>query len=134
MKLLKRLTFVLLLAVVFTGCNKDDDNNSAPTLIGTWKLTAEKVNGISEQLDVCELKTTLKFTDIKVTRTEYDGEDCSDVYTETYSYTRDGNWLKVIADGETMKIEITKLTSTILEFTEVDDYDNSIYVETWTRQ
>lgn len=134
MKLLKRLIFVLLLAVVFTGCNKDDDKNSAPTLIGTWMLTAVKANGVPEYLDTCDRKTTMKFTDTKVTRIEYDGLECSDVYTETYNYTRNGNTITVIADGETMLVEITKLTSTILEFTQPDDYDDTIYVETWTRQ
>ena len=134
MKLLKRFAFVLVLAVVFGSCSKDDDNNSAASLIGTWKLTAEKYNGVPYQLDVCELKSTLKFTETKVTYKEYDGTNCSDEYTETYSYTRNGNTIKVNADGETELIEISKLTSTTLELTQMDDEDNDIYVSTYTKQ
>ena len=134
MKLLKRLTFVFVLAVIFASCNKDDDNNSAVSLIGTWKMTAEKYDGIPYQLDVCELKSTLKFTDAKVTSTEYDGTNCSDIYTETYGYTRNGNTLKINTDGEIIDIEISKLTSTTLELTQIDDEENYIYVSTYTKQ
>lgn len=134
MKLLKRIAFVLVLAVVFSSCSKDDDNNSAASLIGTWKLTAEKYNGVPYQLDACELKSTLKFTETKVTNTEYDGTDCSDEYTETYGYTRNGNTININADGETAQIEITKLTSTTLELTQTYVEDSEIYVQTYVKQ
>lgn len=134
MKFLKRLTFVLLLTVVFASCNNDDDKNSSDSLIGTWKLTAEKYNGVPYQLDECELKSTLKFTDTKVTNTEYDGTDCADVFTETYSYTKNGNTLMINADGDIVEMVISNLNATTLELTEVDTEDNDIYITIYSRQ
>ena len=131
MKLLKRLSFVLLLAVLFASCSKDDDNSSANSLLGTWKLTSEKYNGTPAVLNICELKTTLQFTETKVTVTEYDGANCEEIYTETNNYTRNNNTLSMVYEGQTQSIEITKLTSTVLELTDTDGSDT--YVETYTR-
>lgn len=133
MKLLKRITFMLVFAVIFSSCSKDDDNNSGASLIGTWKLTSEKFNGIPYELDACELKSTLKFTETKVTSTEYDGSDCTDIYTETYGYVRDGNTLKVSLDDEIILVEISKLTNSILEITQVEE-ENYTSVQTYTKQ
>lgn len=133
MKLLKRLSFVLVLAVLFSSCSKDDDNKLEDSLMGTWKVTSQKYNGEAQELDVCELKTTVKFTESKVTSTEYEGENCAVEFSETDSYTRNGNTISITSEGETVNIEITKLTSTTLELTQVDE-DNDVYVQTYAKQ
>lgn len=133
MKVLKQLTLLFLLNAVFIGCNKDDDNNNnEPTLIGSWKITGAKYNNLPEELDACELKFTIAFTETNVSFNEYYGENCQSNYGYSQAYTRNGNTLIVGTGSDAETVEITKLTDTTLELTNVDG--NDIYVETYARQ
>ncbi len=62
MKILKSFALILLMVVVL-GCSKDDDknNDSTTSLVGTWKLTAEKIDGENQELDACEYQKGLQF-------------------------------------------------------------------------
>ena len=132
MKILKHLTLLLLLTTVIIGCNKDDDDNNEPTLIGTWKITSAKYNNIPEELDACDLKFTVAFTETNVSFNEYYGENCESNYGYSQAYTRNGNTLIVGTGSDAESVEITKLTDTNLEITDIEGSD--IYVETYTRQ
>ncbi|MDN3724375.1 lipocalin family protein [Aequorivita sp. SDUM287046] len=132
MKVLKQLTLLLLLTTVFIGCNKDDDDNNEPTLFDSWKITSAKNNNLPEELDACDLKFTITFTETNMSFNEYYGENCDSNYGYTMAYTRNGNTLIVGTGSDAESMEITKLTDTTLEITDVDGTD--IYVETYTRQ
>lgn len=134
MKSFKKLALLFVLAIAITSCKKDDDNNSSSSLVGSWKLTAEKVNNIPNQLDACDLKSTLKFTETKVTSIHYDGEDCMEVDSETFTYSRNGNTITVIGDEGAMDVEITKLTSSTLEIKQTELDENMVYTQTYTKQ
>ena len=60
MKVLQKLAFAWVLAVVVTGCSKRDDtegdNNSLADLVGTWQVTGEQVLGNNKELDAVDRK------------------------------------------------------------------------------
>lgn len=66
MKNLKLLALGLLLSLA--GCNNDDDNNSAATLEGTWKLTRVQggFGGADEQFSPGAITWTFDFDTQKV--------------------------------------------------------------------
>lgn len=132
MKLLKSLSLTLLMAVVFIGCNKDDDKESSASLIGTWKLTAIKIDGQNEVLDACELENRVIFTSTTVKVKGYEGDTCEEYYEDEGTYSRNGNMLTVRFGDDVNTVEITKLTHTTLEIT-IRDIDG-IEVETYTRE
>ena len=47
--------------VLFTSCNKDDDQSPEETLSGSWQLTAELDNGEAYELDNCDKELTIVF-------------------------------------------------------------------------
>lgn len=112
------------------GCSKDDDKGSSASLVGTWKLTAEKYNGVPEVLDTCELKSTVTFTSTTFKAVDYDGENCDESYELEGTYTKNGNTLKIVTVFGTETVEISKLNNTTLEFTEVDGTDTSVITYT----
>ena len=114
------------------SCSKDDDNSDSTSQIGTWKLTAEKLNGVNEDLDACDLKNTVIFDATTIKFIEYFGENCEEFDEMTGAYTRNGNTITIVAEDETQSVEITKLTNTTLEVT--DDDDGDVYVSIFTRQ
>jgi|SRR5690554_1863981 len=132
MKLMKTLSLFLLMAVLLVGCSKDDDSSESASLIGTWKLTAEKLNGVNEDLDACDLKTTLVFSAATLKFTAYFGENCEESFEETGDYTRNGNTITIVFEDETQSVEITKLTNTTLEVTDEDE--GEVFVSIFTRQ
>ena len=132
MELMKTLSLFLLMAVVLVGCSKDDDSSDSASFTGTWKLTAEKYNGMNEVLDECDLKTTLVIDATTVQVTEYFGENCEETSEYTGNYTRNGNTITLVMFGLTDTAEITTLTNTTLEITSVDEGD--VFVSTYARQ
>ncbi len=132
MKSLKNLFFLSFLAIAIISCNKDDENNSADSLIGTWKVVSETYNGEREILDECELKTIITFTETKLKSVEYDGENCDIPYEHVENYTRNGNTISIRDGSYSYTVEITKLTSSTLEITDRDDGD--LFVQTFARQ
>ncbi len=132
MKFFTRLTIVFLMTVILVSCNKDDDNNAEPTLIGSWKLEGVRINGQSQDVSRCELKTTLKFSQKTVEVSFYEGENCEDVFVDTENYSRNGNILTVGSDSEATVLEISKLTDSTLEITDQDGSD--IYIETYSKK
>ena len=127
MKLLQKMSFALVLAVVFASCSKSNDNNSEADLVGTWNLTSKKTNGETQELDACDLKHNLVFTSTKVTSTDYEGENCMDIEVDVFSYTTNGNILKVTNGVDTMEIEFS-LTATTLEMTQSEEHEGETYV------
>lgn len=133
MKFLKNLSLVLLVTVLLVGCSKDDDKGTTATLLGTWKLTSSTLNGVPEVLDVCELKSTVKFTETSVIIKNYDGENCEELFEIEGGYIRNGNSLTLTYLGEPiMEGEILELSVTTLKIKEQDE--DGEMVTTLTRQ
>ncbi|SDW38760.1 lipocalin-like domain-containing protein [Aequorivita viscosa] len=132
MKIVKNLSLILLVAVALIGCSKDDNGGDSASLVGTWKLTAATWNG-QPDLEECDLKTTVVFTETTMTTTDYYGTDCMSSESFTVDYTRSGNTLKFsILGAEVDSAEITTLTASTLVVTDTDDGD--VYVTTFARQ
>ena len=132
MKYVKKLSLIFLMAVVLIGCSKDDDKSDSASLIGTWKATAEKLNGQPIILDACDLKTTVTFTTTTIKVVGFDGDNCEERYEMAGTYTRNGNTLNLSMEGETMAVEITKLTATTLIIKSNDE--DGVSEQTFTRQ
>jgi len=121
------------MAVVLIGCSKDDNGgDTSASLIGTWKLTAEKMNGTALELDVCDLRSTVMFTATTFKTMEYEGDNCATVTEIDGTYTLNGTTLKITNINGVETLEVSKLTATIFETTETDEGD--VYVTTFTRQ
>ncbi len=140
MRILKNFALILLTTIVLVGCSKDDSKNedSAASLIGTWKWTAETIDGENRELDDCVLRSTATYTATTIKHLLYFGVICEQVSELTGTYTRNGNILNTSIDmgGVIIEtsIEITKLTSTTLETKVVDEDNGKIIVDTFTRQ
>lgn len=133
MRIVKSLSLILLMTVALIGCSKDDNGKDvSASLVGTWKLTAATWNGQSD-LEECDLKSTVVFTETTMTTTDYSGTDCMTSESFTVDYTRSGNTLKFSILGvEIDSSEITTLTASTLVVTDTDDGD--VYVTTFARQ
>jgi len=75
---MKRITLVLFvcLAVVFAGCNKNDDNivggsSTTEAIIGSWKLVAELTDGTERSLTDCEKEELYIFGTEQLTHEVY---------------------------------------------------------------
>lgn len=109
----------LVSAVTFTSCNKDDSPSGDP-IIGTWTHIEEYENGVSYQLDKCDLKDTVIFAaDGTFTGKYYEapnGSDCIESITtgtwknegdDNYKLTigNESNTTKVTFSGDTFSFE-----------------------------
>lgn len=103
---------------LLVSCNNDDDNSRKATLIGTWNLTEQTINGEPHELNECEERTTFTFTEDQITSRTYEGELCEIENVDVYSYTRTGNKI-LIVDEELGRIEyeIETLTRSTLKLT-----------------
>ncbi|QAA82833.1 hypothetical protein EI546_14395 [Aequorivita sp. H23M31] len=130
MKLLKNLSLALLLTVLLVGCSKNDDDNSA-SLIGSWKITSQKLNNVTLPLDACELKSVITFDSKYITIKDYYGDDCENFDTEALPYTRNGNNLTVGIGEEMETVKILTLSQSTLEIETRDE--EFVLVQKYTR-
>jgi len=104
----KLILFLTLGTFAFlSSCKSDDNKNSTPPIVGTWKLISSEVklaNGSYEveELEPCELEHAkiAFFTDKSAIITfgvenENDSSLCDTLETEDASWTLDGNKLTV---------------------------------------
>ena len=139
MKIVKFLSIIFLMTIVLLGCSKsDDDDEENNSLVGTWKLTAEKVDGISQDLTSCELQNTLIFTATTIRTIEYMGENCSETFEMNGTYNSNNSTLNMSFDlGGTIiqkSVEIITLNATALVTKDVDAEDGEITIDTFARQ
>lgn len=139
MKIVKSLSLIFFMTIVLMGCSKSDDNEGdSNSLVGTWKLTAEKVDGVNQNLDTCDLKNTLIFTATTINTIEYMGQNCTETFEMNGTYTVNSNILNMsfTVGGIIMEksVEIVSLNSTTLVTKDVDPDDGEITLDTFTRQ
>lgn len=111
---MKNFTLIALLmaAVTFTGCKKDDDEKAAGNIIGRWttisSLDKEYKNGALVDEDVDTDFGSDNDMEFKSNGTAVDGNG------DTYTYKITGSSLTIREDGddEDEVLEIKKLSST----------------------
>ncbi|SHI85670.1 lipocalin family protein [Aquimarina spongiae] len=146
------LSLCLLMIVSLFSCGSDDNDTpetieiSEANLIGTWKLTGFSENGVPVELDACDLLYTMQLSKTQ------NGENIA-VYVEGYldqgecktSTSVDYVWELVSGnlntetadmgtDQDTEKIIELTATSLKLEYTDIEDTETIVYVDTYTRQ
>lgn len=118
MKTLKTLVILFMTTALMIGCSKDDDGSKKASLVGTWNLVEQSLNGISHELNECEEKTLFIFTEEQVTSKTYEGELCEIEVVDVYSYTRTGSKIVIVNEElGSIEYEIETLTKTTLKLT-----------------
>lgn len=99
------LMFTFALSLGFISCSSDDDGPNQPqfNIIGTWKVTAQYINNVPQDIsDICYFKGNVKFIS--------GGTFTEDVWMETDEMpchlheTIGGTWAK---SGNTYTVNIT---------------------------
>lgn len=137
----KLVLFAAILALGVTSCSKDDDNNQQAELAGKWEYTHEGSVVMGQEFlvpytheDGCT-KDYMVLTASTVVDHTFSGSTCAeDIYTDTY--TRNGNTLTLMIDGEAQVAEIVVLDNTTLKIkaTEVIEGQTVGYVTVYTRK
>ena len=129
----KIVLFAALLAVGFTSCSKDDDNAKAVSeLIGKWEFSQEGTifmgNELLEPYEHMEgcAKDYLEFSATTVADHSFYGATCSEEIA-IEAYTRVGNTITILDDGETHTVEILQLNNTTLKLKVTDTFDGTTY-------
>ena len=142
LKMKKFVLFAVLLAAGFTSCSKDDDNQQETSeLVGKWEFTQQgsTVMGTEflepyEHTEGCA-KDFLQFAATTVADHTFYGSNCAEEIT-TDAYTRVGNTLTIVEDGEIFTVEILMLNATTLKLKvfNVSDGTTSNYINVLTRK
>lgn len=100
---MKKILLILVLLVI--SCSEEDtspqeESLTKEDLMGTWEITAAKMNGTVLELDECFLKQGLNFTSSSLTYigsylTNADGTKKCMEYTESHTYTIEGKQIKI---------------------------------------
>ncbi|MBQ4818827.1 lipocalin family protein [Aquimarina sp. MMG016] len=159
---MKKFDLLLILMCIFTfsfiSCGEDDDQIEPPVieteleiteanLIGSWKLTSETENGVALVLDACEVQYTINLFvneqgENRATFIEdiSNGSDCELSTSNEYVWSlSSGNILNTeLVDGgfDQDSEKIIELTTTTLkfEYKEVEDGEEFVYIETYTKK
>jgi len=115
------LLFVIALAMIVPSCKKDTKTAKEILTTGSWKISSQKTNGVSEVIEACQTDDFLTFATNGTytynigTTTCYDGE-------ETY----DGDWV-LSADEKTLTVDgfdvAVVITESQIVITITDDSD-----------
>jgi hypothetical protein len=86
--LISKFSFVLLaaLAITFTGCNKDDDDNGGSTVISGNKITVT-VAGVGDKVDNVKAELYYEYTHPEYGYENYDYELIAEVEFKNNSFT-----------------------------------------------
>jgi hypothetical protein len=110
---MKNSTLLLLLiaAVTFTGCKKDDDEKAADNIIGKWyevsSLETEYKNGTQISQETITNNDPDNYTEFRSNGTAVDGD--GDEYT--YKITGKTLTMREVGDDDDEVYEIKKITS-----------------------
>jgi hypothetical protein len=131
----KTILLLCVLALLFSSCNKDDDNGpSQDLLIGTWKYSNAFEDGVEISLSDCEKSETQIFNaDGTFTVTIFDDFDgpCIEDFTFSGTWSNSGNSIyTVTALGETFSQAISFQDNTYSVTTEDA---GTVYVDVYTR-
>lgn len=132
MKPAKLIMIFFISVATLMSCNKDDDNRNEASLIGTWKMTERTIDGQPSELNECERKMRFIFSEVTLTAYTYDGENCELETTTEYTYSRNGNNLRLESGTLIIQYTIESLTETTLKLS--GELNDSRFVSTFTRQ
>ena len=103
------ILFSVLASVVFTSCNKDENDGQTPeeTLAGSWQLTAQVDNGEASELDNCDKEQTIVFNSdstydfVSFDQVEGSDDDCAinEEVSEVGSWSVPSSGLLTITSG-----------------------------------
>ena len=136
----KLVLFAAVLALGVTSCSKDDDNKQAE-LAGKWEYAQEGgvVMGQEfltpyEHTQGCT-KDYMVLTASTVVDHSFSGSICEeDIYTDTY--TRNGNTLTLMIDGQPQIAEIVQLDNSTLKIKVTENVEGQSvgYMTVYTRK
>lgn len=124
-KLLLTLTFVLTL--IFTGCNKDDDESSTQSIVGKWRTVKFEyyTDGVLDETEttVEENSTCPDYIEFKANGTYVvidNDANCNSTADESGTYVYNGTTISTTSGGSTDISTVITLTNTDLktDFTE----------------
>ena len=129
----KLVLFAALLVLGATSCSKDDDNNQSAELAGKWEfaqegsiLMGQEVLTPYEHEEGCA-KDFVMITSNTVAEHTFNGSNCiEDIDIE--SYTRNGNILTSVVDGQTITLEIVSLNNEFLKVKRTENYAGQTFV------
>jgi len=111
--------FLMASTLVFTSCNKDDDNDSASNeekIVGTWQFTSESLNGVEVPVEDCELLDFYTFNEDNTGLNTYN--DCDDTNIENidiFTYDVTGDRIEFSYEGNDIEsYEISTLNGSTL--------------------
>ena len=132
------LLFVAVLATAFSSCSKDDNPSNEASLLGKWQPVKQGVVMSGQEL-VQDFQHTLgcdknyvEFTNTMFTQHDFD-KNMSDQCEEdiaAYSYSRTGNTISVLEEGELLTLQIAQLDATTLKLTSQEDFGAETPVQT----
>lgn len=136
----KLVLFAAILALGVTSCSKDDDNKQAE-LAGKWEYAQEGSYIMGQEFlnayphaAGCT-KDYIVLTASTVVDHSFDGPQCTEeIYTD--SFTRNGNTLTLMIDGEAQIAEIVQLDNSTLKIkaTEIIEGQTIAYLTVYTRK
>ena len=137
----KLLLFASVLTLGFSSCSKDDAKVSEASLVGKWEFAQEGLIVDGQEFlqpyvhEVDCNKDYLLFAASTVAEYNYFGSECEeDIYVDPY--TRIGNTLNIMMDGELVVVEIVTLSDTTLKLkiSETIDGSSEQFVTVFTKK
>ena len=118
----KLVLFAAVLALGFTSCSKDDDDNGAE-LAGKWEYSEDGISVLGQEIFTPYEHTTGCAKDYRVFDAttsidhEFYGSTCQEGI-DTNTYTRTGNKIVMTVDGQVSTEEIVQLSNSTLKLKE----------------
>ena len=137
----KLVLFAAILALGVTSCSKDDDDNKQAELVGKWEYAQEGSYIMGQEFLTAYqhaagcTKDFMVLTASTVVEHNFDGPQCTeDIYTDTY--TRNGNTLTLMIDGEAQLAEIVQLDNSTLKIKTTETFEGQTigFVTVYTRK
>ena len=132
------LLFVAVLATAFSSCSKDDNPSNEATLLGKWQpvksgvvMSGQELVQDFEHTLGCD-KNYLEIATTTFTQHDFDknmSNQCEEDIV-AYSYSRSGNTITVLEDGELLTLQIAQLDATTLKLTSQEDFGAETPVQT----
>lgn len=127
---MKTILQILILALILTSCEKDELPNELSTV--TWKL-----NSLIDDLNKREYEKIIEYYDENNTITKKEYYSTDKVYTDTYTYNNEGQFIEFKGEligsykyyyknGLLIKKEFYDFEQKFLQYYDVFEYSNSV--------
>ena len=141
LRMKKLVLFAAVLAVGVSSCSKDDDNNTPAELAGKWEYAQQGAVLMGQEIlqaytheEGCS-KDFMILSASTVADHSFIGTACTEDI-ETSNYTRNGNTLTMMVDGEMETAEIVQLDNTTLKIKVTENLEGQSvgYLTVFTRK